>query len=464
MSYGRNRSSYRGTNRYRGRRRRRKRFDFKRFGIIALSLVVLLVAGYGIYANLPKVKVSKAIAEGNKYSQNAEYEAAIDSYNEAIKIDSKSVTAYSNMAGAYLSIEDPESAKKVLYDGWRNTDNEGLLDNYHAVILNEAVDKMNDKAADITMVDSMLTVLEEDNDNMDAVKLIDSAYKRCFEDSYAGDINVLFRPEFSKNKEGNASDCSFGEYSSVLKRMIAVYKVAPSEELKKVIREYMIPLNSSFTLNLSDVPAYKELMEIAAAITGSDEEIESFEACLDDSIRVQGIFADIFAQLDVGNVDELRDFVVSDDYLELRDVFLKNQDTPQENTVYVPISREAVILNNHDGKWSYRFLSFEENPTTSGVITVWANFFEDDGVQRNSISYEPASIEDNMYPHTKYSVTYLYSYITSGNSTRVAQMNYRLDTTIERQDGTVDETIVGDWGGPNEWEMDIDTIESRIRA
>ena len=135
-----------------------------------------------------------------------------------------------------------------------------------------------------------------------------------------------------------------------------------------------------------------------------------------------------------------------------------------ENTTYIPICREAIILNNNEGKWSYRFLDFEENPTTAGVITMWANYFEDDGIQRNSISYEPASIEDNYYPHTKYSVTYLYSYITSGRSTKVAKLNYRLSTSVFLQDGEAEETIVGDWGGPDEWTMDIDTIESRIRA
>ena len=432
-------------------------------GIIALSLVVVFAAGLVIYTRLPFVKVSKAIAAGDKFSKNAEYEAAIDSYNKAIEIDSKSVIAYSNMAGAYLSIDDSESAKKVLYDGWKNTDNTGLLDNYHAVILNEAVESMNNKNSNISMVDSMVTVLEEDTDNMDAVRLLDAAYSRCFEDSYS-DINALFRPDFVRGKDAEESDSSFDKYSSIVDRMLKVYETAPSEELKKVIKEYIIPKENSFTLNLSDVQAYAELLDRAASVAGSDESIDSMKACLADSQRVQGIFADIFTQLDVGNVDELRDFVVSDEYLSLRDVFLNKEDTPQENTVYVPISREAIVLNLKDGKWSYRFLNFQENPTTAGVITLWANFFEDDGVQRASISYEPASIEDNMYPHTTYSVTYLYSYITSGKSTKVAKKNYRLDTTVEFQDGTQEETIVGDWGGADEWTMDIDTIESRIKA
>ena len=43
-------------------------------------------------------------------------------------------------------------------------------------------------------------------------------------------------------------------------------------------------------------------------------------------------------------------------------------------------------------------------------------------------------------------------------------MNYRLETSITMQDGSKEETIISDWGGPDEATMDIDTIESRIRA
>ena len=43
-------------------------------------------------------------------------------------------------------------------------------------------------------------------------------------------------------------------------------------------------------------------------------------------------------------------------------------------------------------------------------------------------------------------------------------MNYRLSTAITNEDGTIEETIITDWGGTNEYVMDIETIESRIRA
>ena len=445
------------------KRRKKKRIDFKKIGIIAATTVVAVGAGYAIYSHLPFVKVSKAIAAGDRYTEDADYQSAIDSYSEAIEIDSHSVTAYSNMAGAYLSIDDYESAKQTLYNGWQETENEGLLDNYHAVIMNEAVGTLNQQSEDMSTVLSIVDVLSEDNTNSDAIMLLDSAYSRVFGDAYSYDVNALFRSDSVNSTEGSAT-FSYAEYESFVKELLAVYAATPSQELKDVIVKYATPGDISFTISLSDAAAYNQLLGNIESSVGGSDNITSMRNCLTNAADVLLIFDDIFKQLDVGNVDELRTFVVSDQYLALRDIFLNNQETPQENTTYVPISREAIILNNNEGQWSYRFLNFDENPTTDGVITLWANFFEDDGVQRNSISYEPKSIEDNFYPHTKYSVTYLYSYITSGKATKVPKMNYRLDTTVTTQDGEQIETIVGDWGGENEWTMDIETIESRIRA
>ena len=447
------------------RRRKRKSLDVRKILIMTLSTLLVIAAGYAIYSHLPFVKVNKAIAAGDRYSEDADYESAISSYERAISIDKHSVTAYSNMAGAYLSIDDSESAKKVLYEGFQNTENSGLLENYHAVILNEAVDQMNAQNTDMNTITSILSVLLEDNANKDATELLDAAYSRVFVDSYSYNADAFFRSDSATySSENGSSVYSYEEYESFIKELLKVYEGAPSQELGSVIRKYATTGLDSFTLGYDKVPAYEELIQSVENTVGADEELTSFKACLSNAQEVLAVFSDIFVQLDVGNVDELRPFIVSDEFINLRNVFLHNEETPQENTIYVPISREAIILNNKDGVWSYRFLNFEENPTTKGVITVWANYFEDDGIQRNAISYEPASLEDSFYPHTKYSVTYLYSYITSGKSTKVAKMNYRLSTTIYLQDGEESETVVGDWGGPDEWTMDIETIESRIRA
>ena len=443
------RKSYNST-----KRRKKKTMDIRKAGIITVSSAVVIAAGLAIYSHLPFVKVNNAIAAGNKYTESANYEAAIESYEKAIAIDPKSVAAYSNLAGAYLSLDDKEDAKNTLYDGYQNTGNELLLRDYHTVIMNEAVSEMNAAKTSFDTVEKLIQVLEDNGDNQDAIELLDAAYERCFKDSYSADHDALFRE----------NESNYSKYSELLGRMVKAYEGSASEELKAVILKYAVPSSDSFTIDLEDAYAYISLLNEVTAAVGTTDEIESVKNCISDAQNVQGIFADIFVQLDVGNVDELRDFVVSDEYLALRDVFLNNLETPQENTTYVAISREAVILNRHEDGFTYRFLNFDENPDTKGVITLWANFFEDDGVQRNSISYEPAAIDGNYYPHTKYSVTYLLSYITSCKSTKVAKMNYRLDTTITFEDETTEETIVGDWGGPNEWIMDIDTIESRIRA
>ena len=125
------------------KRRKKSKINIRKIGIITGATIVAIGFGYTVYSHLPFVKVNKAIAAGNKYTQEQDYEAAISSYSEAIEIDSGSVTAYSNMAGAYLSIDDAESAKQVLYDGWQNTENETLFDNYLTVSMNEAVNTMN---------------------------------------------------------------------------------------------------------------------------------------------------------------------------------------------------------------------------------------------------------------------------------------------------------------------------------
>ncbi len=437
--------------------KKKKKADFKRIGVIALATIAAVGAGYGVYSHLPFVRVNKAIAAGNRYSASADYEAAIDSYNTAIEIDAGSVEAYNNMAGAYLSIDDSESAKKILYDGWQNTDNENLLNNYLTVMLNDAVNTMNRGEGNIDTILSVIPVIEEGGASKEALQILDAAYDRCLT-AYAENADMYFKGE------SLGSDCSFAKYQEIITRLLVVYEAEPTEELAEVIRKYAVPATASFTIDSADAESYSELLGKVMTSVGSSEEIDSLNACFVNAKEVQAVFADIFDQLDVGNVDELRSFVVSEEYLALRDKFLHNEETPLENTTYIPVSRETMILNCNEGKWSYRFLSFEENPETTGVITIWANFFEDDGIQRNSISYEPGAINGNVYPHTKYSVTYLKSYITSGKSTKVAQMNYRLSTLITDEDGNMTETVVGDWGGANEWTMDIETIESRIRA
>ncbi len=445
--------------------RRRKSTTKRRFIIIPVVLALAVLLAVITFFNLPSTKVNRAIAAGDKYTKEEDYKSAIESYSKALEIDKTSIIAYSNMAGAYLSISDKDKAKEILMEGWENTQDESLLDTYHTIILDDAAAVIDNNAADLNTAGQILSVLSEDTDNTPALRMLDGAYEGIFENSYSYSPDALFRSDASSYSSENGSNVfSYDQYESFLKEMLSVYEASPSSELKNIIIKYANPKLASFTIKYDDAVRYCDLLSQISSKVGTDDSLSSLNECFTNAKEVQATFADIFCQLDVGNVDELRDFVVSDEYLALRDIFLHNEYTPQENTTYVPISREAMVLNNKDGKWSYRFLDFDENPETKGVITLWANFFEDNGVQRCAISYEPESVTGEMYPHTKYTVTYLKSYITEGNSTRVPRMNYRLDTTITYEDGEPDETVVGDWGGPNQWIMDLDAIEARIRA
>ncbi len=445
--------------------KRRRRRRARRKAIIALVFVMAVGLGVLAFFQLPFVRVERAIAAGDKYTKEADYQAAIESYSKALEIDPTSVIAYSNIAGAYVSIGDTQSAKEILREGWQATGEEELLKSCHTLVLSEALNSINNQDADMDTAATIMSVLEEDRSNTEAIQLLDKAYSVIFSDAYSYSPDALFNSDSSTYSSENGSKVySFDSYREYIEQLLDIYRDSPSDSLGKVIQKYSVPECSSFNIKIQDAADYAALIEKVQSTVGSGDEMSSLKECLDNAQQVQTLFSDIFSQLDIGNVDELRNFVVSDEYLGIRDIFLHNEETPQENTTYVPVSREFMILNNNDGNWTYRFPDFDENPDTAGVLTIWANFFEDNGVQRCAISYEPASVTGEYYPHTKYTVTYLNSYITSGNSTRVARMNYRLSTVIYTSDGEEDETVVGDWGGANEWTMDIDTIESRIRA
>ena len=103
MGYNRNRNINR---KRKGYRKKKRGINLKRIGVVAVATVAIVICGYVVYSHLPFVKVNKAIAAGDKYTENADYQSAIESYQKALDIDKESVTAYSNLAGAYLSLDD----------------------------------------------------------------------------------------------------------------------------------------------------------------------------------------------------------------------------------------------------------------------------------------------------------------------------------------------------------------------
>ena len=435
----------------RAKKRRTKTFVARlEFGMIIFTLTLVIGGGVVAYNQIPGVKANRAIAAGNEYVYSEEYEQAIDSYADAIELDSSKVEAYSNMAGAYLSMDDTESAKNILYNGWENTHNESLLSNYYAVILNEAVSKINAGEGDIDTISSMVSVLAENPTNADALELVSSAYSHAWGeyDENGNDVTLW-------------SGDAFTTYDQVMISLMDTYEATPSQELGEIITKYATPASATVYIKYSDVAEYSLLLERLTSLGLSNSETESLQSCFTDAQSVLGVFSDIFTKVDAGDIEALRDFVVSDEYVALRDVFLNNEETVLQNTTYVPVSREGLVLEQDSDTWTYRFMDYEENPSTAGVLTLWANFLEDDGIQRNAISYEPGSEGDSYYPHTTYTVTYLYSNVTI-NGKLTPKMNYRLSTVVESSAEESEETIVVDWGGDNESTMDTETIGKKM--
>ena len=121
-----------------------------------------------------------------------------------------------------------------------------------------------------------------------------------------------------------------------------------------------------------------------------------------------------------------------------------------DGMTYIPVSREYVILKQADGKCSFEFPDFKENENTAGVLTVWGNEMLDNGVQRSSITYEPAKEGESYYPHTEYIISYMCSNVQKKSSFDY-EMNYHFETRVLTEEGMTT-TMIGDWGGPYQWQ------------
>ena len=74
----------------------------------------------------------------------------------------------------------------------------------------------------------------------------------------------------------------------------------------------------------------------------------------------------------------------------------------------------------------------------------------DNGVQRSSLTYEPAKEGESYYPHTEYVISYMCSNVQRANG-YVSDMNYHFETRVHTEAGT-STTMIGDWGGPYQWQ------------
>lgn len=428
-------------------RRRRER---RRIVIIQRMFVTMLVlAGVGgIFAivwNYPAIKLNRELSAGEEYTEEASFDEAIESYEKALKIDSTSVKAYRYMANTYFDMHDEAHAKQILYEGWENTQDESLLQYYCTAILNEAVGEINDNNCTLETIGKIVSVLEQDAANPDACELMYTAYERYMEQVREQNNTDLFY-----DAAEDSETCSFGDYEQIVNRLFALYEANASGEIKNIISRYALIDAAELRISRQHVAAYKQLLEKANALSAAEERNELL-ACMDKEQEIQNLFADMFVQFDAGNYEAAKEFIVTDTYTRLRDAFINQTMEYWNGATYIPVTREYVILKKTDsGSWTFEYPTFADNENTAGVITVLGNKMTDEGVQRSSIAYEPARESADYYPHTEYTISYMFSNVQKKNSFK-AEMNYHLETRTWTEEGLTT-VMIGDWGGPYQWE------------
>lgn len=426
------------------RHKRRKKVVLMEKATAALAAVIALAAAAVLAAKLvPEIRISRKLNAASTFAEEQEFEEAIASCEEALEIDSTSVQAYNAMAGVYLTKEDADLAEQVLYKGWETTQDESLLQYYCTVLLNEAVDDINNQKCTLNTMEKCVEVLEEDMDSEDVFRLLDVCYERLLDDE-PEQTGLYCSVLADSGEEG----CGYEQYQNLMTRMMNVYEANPSEELKTEIGKFAVPDSSEMWLEVKHLQDYRNLLVKAAQIENS-EKLEQLTACIDKAIQVQDYFAQAFAIFESGDFAPVREFMNSSEYVTVRDEFIAGTMEYWEGETYIPVSREMMKLVNEAGSFKFSFAGFEENPDTAGVINVWGTKQEDAGVQRVCISYEPASENGEYYPHTTYEFIYLYSNVKIGGQ-YVPQMNYRFETRVATHEGTTTQ-LVGDWGGEHEW-------------
>lgn len=431
----------------RARRREERRRKVRRQKIaMAVGAGVIVVGAVAISVfSLPSMKLSRSLAKGGKYTEQSDYTSAQSAYENALKIDTASVEAYRGMADNYVAQGNIQEAKQILYTGWEQTQDEGLLHYYCVEVYNEAVHEINAGACTLATVDKCIQVLEQEPDNADAPGLLTTCYERLFRVEEKDAVCSMFC-----DADAAQDTCSYTEYEALVRRMLALYQAKPSDAMKAVLTQYALIDMPYVQISVPHLEAYRILLTEVNSVV-DDAGITETMACLARAKEVSDYFATAFQEFESGNYAYARELVAQESYQQIRDSFIEENSGYWEGSIYIPVNREQLMLHREDGNVRFYFLSGEDYDNHQGIIKVWGTKQEDDGVQRSVISFEPAtdSGEDSQ---TEYTVTYLYSNVKIGGE-YVPQMNYRFDTKVTTQEG-ITTNAIGDWGGEHEWEID----------
>ena len=346
-----------------------KAFDIGQIVLIFVLLFVCLFGTYKLYQNMTAVRFTRALALAQSAQNNGDYADAIKYYEQAIGVDSKSLIAYEELANCYATLNDTENVMNVLYNGWLNTSDQSMLDNYISLKLNSVIATIQTSGGSFEAVEDVLDVLKIDGSNEDALQLLSTLYSYCMIDKNSSGDSVLF---WSMDED----EATFDQYIEAVSSMLDIYEIYPSDELEMLIARYIIPEGNVVWINTKNCSDYALLVKDARTLLGESSSLNSFIACLEDADKVSGVFDSIWPLIESGDVEPFRDFMISDDVISLKEYLISGEDQYLELEMENAFCQEGIVMTLEDNLWTYHFPDFSENPATKGVITLQLTYDE----------------------------------------------------------------------------------------
>ena len=346
-----------------------KAFDIGQIVLIFVLLFVCLFGTYKLYQNMTAVRFTRALALAQSAQNNGDYADAIKYYEQAIGVDSKSLIAYEELANCYATLNDTENVMNVLYNGWLNTSDQSMLDNYISLKLNSVIATIQTSGGSFEAVEDVLDVLKIDGSNEDALQLLSTLYSYCMIDKNSSGDSVLF---WSMDED----EATFDQYIGAVSSMLDIYEMYPSDELEMLIARYIIPEGNVVWINTKNCSDYALLVKDARTLLGESSSLNSFIACLEDADKVSGVFDSIWPLIESGDVEPFRDFMISDDVISLKEYLISGEDQYLELEMENAFCQEGIVMTLEDNLWTYHFPDFSENPATKGVITLQLTYDE----------------------------------------------------------------------------------------
>ena len=425
------------------RRSRRKNIVFwQKTGIFLLLLGVVIAGIYG-FNQLPGVKVNKFLNEALAYEEAMDYRNALASYEKALTVEAKTVKAYQYMANLYLDMENYQAAEEILYKGLSETQDAGIQETWLTVKYNESVNEINEQRCNFETVDRLLEILKEDKDKENVYELLGTCYERLVEMADGEGSN----PVMVSEEEG----FGYFAYQSLIEKMLSLYLQDGREEMRRQLVKYAAFQAEKLAFYPEDILAYEVLVKkVDEALGGS--ELENLQNCLTKYTKIDALFAPLLQEFKAGNYEVAREFLISDEYVAVRDAFIEERMEYWRGETYIPFSDIGVYLHFTDGDWGFSFMDEEEEAARHGYIKVWGFKWLDNGRQRSAITYVPVSESSEYYPLTEYCMMYWWSTPVNMELTvdTYARMNFRFEENTYTEEGKTTKAI-NDWGGKYEY-------------